>query len=118
MSDEIWNKKREMLENELKDDALDLFSHMGGAGACKIPIPNTSPQVFIVVGDERAIKSLSGNEHSDTAGGVNPKAAIIRKAINRYCDEVRDPRKGYMITNAADMMEWLLEYGGITDFDT
>ena len=58
MTDEIWNKNRERLENELVDDALNLFSHMGRAGACKIPIPNTSPQVFIVVGDDRAIKSL------------------------------------------------------------
>jgi len=59
MSDEIWNKNRERLENELKDDALNLFSHMGGAGACKIPIPGTNPQVFIVIGDDRAIKSLA-----------------------------------------------------------
>jgi hypothetical protein len=58
MSNEIWNKKMELLENELKDDALDLFAHMGSAGACKIAIPNTNPQVFIVVGDDRAIKSL------------------------------------------------------------
>ena len=58
MSDEIWHRNMERLENELKDDALNLFAHMGSAGACKIPIPNTEPQVFIVVGDERGIKSL------------------------------------------------------------
>lgn len=46
-------------------------------------------------------------EHSEA---VNPDKAVIRKAIERYCDEVRDPRKGYMITNAADMMGWLLNY--------
>ena len=59
MTDEIWNKKREMLEGQLRDDALDLFAHMGSAGALKMLIPNTKPQVFIVVGDERAIKSLT-----------------------------------------------------------
>lgn len=35
---------------------------------------------------------------------------IIKKALDQYCQEVRDPRKGYMITNAADMTSWLMEY--------
>lgn len=56
MSNDIWNKRREDLENKLITSALDLFSHMGAAGSCKIPIPNTEPQVFIIVGDDRAIK--------------------------------------------------------------
>ena len=56
---DIWNKKREVLEEQLKTSTLALFSHMGSSGACKIdPIPNTTPQVFIIAGDARAIKSM------------------------------------------------------------
>ncbi|GAG33102.1 unnamed protein product, partial [marine sediment metagenome] len=57
----------------------------------------------------------SGLDHSDGCErehdeALNPDMVIIREALERYCDEVRDPRKGYMITNAKDMMEWLLKY--------
>ena len=48
------------------------------------------------------------DDHDDA---LNPDRVVIRKAIERYCEEVRDPRKGcMMITNAADMMDWLLNY--------
>jgi hypothetical protein len=57
---EIWNKRREKLEEELTQSALNLFDHMGDAGACKISIPGTSPEVFIVVADDKALKSLIG----------------------------------------------------------
>ncbi len=61
-------------------------------------------------------ESVDGISHSDEciqehSEAVNPDRAVIRKAIERYCQEVRDPRVGaYMITNAKDMMEWLLNY--------
>ncbi len=60
-------------------------------------------------------EAVDGMNHSgdciqEHADAINPESGIIRKAIERYCQEVRDPRKGYMVTNAADMMEWLLNY--------
>ena len=55
---ELWNKRTEKLQEELTESALNLFDHMGTAGACKIAIPGTSPEVFIVVGDTKAFKSL------------------------------------------------------------
>ncbi len=43
----------------------------------------------------------------------NPEKAIIKRAIKRYCAEEGDPRACcMMIVNAADMLEWLLEYDG------
>jgi hypothetical protein len=60
--------------------------------------------------------SVDGADHSDDCiqehdDVVNPEKAIIRKAIEKYCEEVRDPRKAHMmIVNAKDMMEWLLNY--------
>jgi len=57
---EIWNKRMQILEQEVKDSVLKLFQHMGGsvgsASACKLKIEGTSPEVFIVVGDVKAIK--------------------------------------------------------------
>lgn len=55
---EIWNAKREQLEKSVVEVMLDLFEHSGGAGAIKLSIPNTSPQVFIVAGDNSRIRSL------------------------------------------------------------
>lgn len=55
---EIFNRRMVKLEGALKDAALNLFEHMGSANACRIEIPNTSPQVFIIVGDVRAIAQL------------------------------------------------------------
>ena len=64
----------------------------------------------------RNCESADGISHSrecirDHDEAINPDKAVIRKAIERYCDEVRDPRAGFtMITNASDMLNWLLEY--------
>lgn len=55
----IWDKRREGLEERLKLAALDLFHHMGTAGACKIPVPGTNPELFIVVGDNEDIKRFT-----------------------------------------------------------
>ena len=50
---DLWYKKQQNLEKQLIAKALDLFEHMGSANACRIPIPNTKPQVTIMIGDER-----------------------------------------------------------------
>lgn len=54
---DIWYKKQTNLEKQLITSALNLFEHMGSANACRIPIPNTEPEVLIVIGDDRAFKS-------------------------------------------------------------
>lgn len=65
---------------------------------------------------EKDCEAVEGVGHSELcvrnhAETVNPDMAVIRKAIERYCEEVADPRKYcMMIVNAVDMMEWLLDY--------
>ena len=59
---EIWDAKRKHLEKAVIEAVLNLFQHSGGAGAFKLPILGTSPQVFIIAGDEKAINSLTPNE--------------------------------------------------------
>ena len=47
---ELWNKRREKLEEALIEAALELSAHTG-ADAFQIPVPGTSPQLFVRVGD-------------------------------------------------------------------
>jgi hypothetical protein len=57
MTDDFFNTKRKMLEEDLVFAALDLSQHTGSA-AYKVKIPNTSPPLYIVVGAEEDIKKL------------------------------------------------------------
>ena len=54
---DIWNARREKLEQVIIEAALELFEHTG-SGAFKIPIKGTSPSVYIVAGDEVAFRNL------------------------------------------------------------
>jgi hypothetical protein len=57
MTDELFEQRRKKLEEKIQCAVLDLFDHIG-AGAFKLPIPFTSPPLYIVVGAEEDIKNL------------------------------------------------------------
>ncbi len=70
MENEIFAARRAQLEAALQKAALDLTGHTGSAG-CLIPIPNTSPPLYIVVGDKHQLgrlASYAGEELGDPAG--------------------------------------------------
>lgn len=64
----------------------------------------------------RNCEAIDGDGHSaeceqDHSEKVNPDKVVIRKAIERYCEENGNPKdRCMMIVNAADMMDWLLNY--------
>lgn len=57
MTDELWARRKAMLEHDLVNAAFDLMAFMGCA-ATKVPVPNTDPPVYIVVGEEKKIKAM------------------------------------------------------------
>lgn len=54
---DIWDARRKQLERALIDAALGLTQHTG-ADALVVPVPNTSPPVYIAVGEPGQISSL------------------------------------------------------------
>ena len=55
--DELYEKRREKLEKDLIDAAFDLMAFTNTASV-RVPVPNTSPVVWVVVGEEEKIKKL------------------------------------------------------------
>ncbi len=55
---EIWDVRRQILEEAVIVAVLNLFEHMDAAGAFKLSIKNTEPQVLIVAGDRDALLNL------------------------------------------------------------
>ena len=56
-------------------------------------------------------------EHDEAVTGVSSDQVIINKALDDYIKEVRDPSKGYMITNAKDTINWLRNYSNRNNKD-
>ena len=48
---------REMLQDEIKNVARELLT-INQSAACKIPLPNTHPQLYVVVGTAQQIVGL------------------------------------------------------------
>ena len=69
---EIWNARREKLEAAVVKAVLDLFEHTVEAAAFKLLIKGTKPEVFIVVGDLRAIRSLLQEPDEASLAGTSP----------------------------------------------
>ena len=59
MAEELHEKKRKQLEQDLRLAALDLIAHMG-ASALMIPIPNTNPVLYVALGTQNELKRLVG----------------------------------------------------------
>jgi hypothetical protein len=55
---DLWDERRRVLEKAAIDAALNLCEHMGLAGAFKLPIKGTSPEVCLACGSEDSIRSL------------------------------------------------------------
>jgi hypothetical protein len=55
--DEFWESARKELEKNLIDVAFDLMAFTSTASVA-VPVPNTSPVVYVAVGEAGKIKSL------------------------------------------------------------
>jgi hypothetical protein len=62
--DELWEAKRKKLEKDLIDVAFDLMAFTG-TSSIAVPVPNTSPVVYVAVGEAGKIKSLLGHLASE-----------------------------------------------------
>lgn len=71
---EIWEARRESLEEAVRRAVLDLFEHTGSA-AFKIEIFGTSPPVSVISGTANAISDLTYTHPivcSGCGGEINP----------------------------------------------
>lgn len=50
--------RRRALERVLKESALDLFQQTGSA-AYMLPIPGTTPQLYVAVGEREQVEQLA-----------------------------------------------------------
>jgi hypothetical protein len=55
MNNEIWNKRRERLEDNLVNAALELMAHTG-ANSGMIPIKDTTPELVVFIGEKDQLK--------------------------------------------------------------
>lgn len=69
MSNELWNKRRERLEENLLHAALELMAHTG-AEACAIPIKDTTPPLSVRVG-----AAEEGNDWKEASPSPTPSRA-------------------------------------------
>ena len=80
---ESWNARLEKLEAAVIKAALDLFEHMGSAGAFKLPIKATNPEIFVVAGSEKAVLNLVDSGIpvicSGCGGEINPDYGKCRR---------------------------------------
>ena len=60
MIDEIWKARREKLERQIRDAALDLFEHTG-AYSFRLPLDPPHNVLFVIAGDTKSIKALMPN---------------------------------------------------------
>lgn len=61
LEDEFWNIRRKKLEKEFAKAALALMEYTK-AGAMVLPIANTTPPVFIAIGEANQICGMLLNE--------------------------------------------------------
>lgn len=63
-TNELHEGYRKKLEKELIEAALNLMDFMKTASV-KIPIPNTDPVVYVVIGEAEKINSLMNTERKN-----------------------------------------------------
>ncbi len=57
---DIFNARRLRLEQAVVDSALELSAHMG-SDAFYLPVPNTSPSLFVALSSKRLSETLKGD---------------------------------------------------------
>lgn len=72
LENEFWNIRRKKLEKAFAEAALELMQHTG-AGAMVLPIANTTPKIFIAIGEANQICGMLLNE--------KPSVSAIEAAI-------------------------------------
>jgi hypothetical protein len=58
MTDDLNARRKAALQRVITDAALDLFAETGSA-AFLLPIPNTTPQLYVAVGEAQEIVGLA-----------------------------------------------------------
>ena len=56
--DEIFEAKRKKLENAVRVSVLELFEHMNGSQAFRLPLDPPKQILFVIAGDVKSIQSM------------------------------------------------------------
>jgi len=95
---DLWNKRREKLEQAVKDAAMDLFAHMGCAAAFRLDL-GSGLSVQAGPDDAATLRQQAGRVDEDTYAAIgkafrevltDPSVAWRNTGAKEFIDRVRD----------------------------